>query len=106
MTDIPLLPNPIVIKRHYRWPGDYHYVDDYFASVEAESCANCGRRGEDSSMPSVGCPVAAKAITAYKTADTDTPTEMTEWEEIEPGRIRCRAWTDRPPLDGQEALPS
>ena len=105
MTDIPLLPTPLVIKRHYRWLGDYHYVDDYFASVEAESCGTCGRRGVVPSMPSIGCPIATKALAAFETADTDTPTAMAEWEEVEPGRIRCRAWTDRPPLEGQEMLP-
>lgn len=104
MTDIPLLPTPLVIQRHYRWPGDYHYVEDYLVAVETESCHNCDR-GSGGDLPSIGCPIADKALDAYQTADTASPTAMPEWYEVEPGRrIRCKAWTDRAPLPGQQEL--
>ena len=49
--------------------------------------------------------IADKAFDAYSTADTDSPTAMPEWYEVEPGRrIRCKAWTDRAPLPGQQEL--
>ena len=41
MTDIPLLPTPLVIQRHYRWPGDYHYIEDYLVAVDTALAGGC-----------------------------------------------------------------
>ena len=72
------------IERHYRFPGDYHYLDDFFSAVERESCGGCIYANTiDSVFPSVGCAVADRAL-MYET-------EIPEWEEREFGYITCSA---------------
>ena len=68
----------------------------------AESCSRGCTRATcpEPEYPSMGCPV----MTAIA-AQLPGVVEIEEWEEVWPGRIRCRLFLDEPRvLPGQETL--
>ena len=81
---------------------EYQCATDYILAVEAESCSRGCTRATcpEPEYPSMGCPV----VTPIFDADNGV-VDIEAWEEVRPGRIRCRLFLDEPRvLPGQEAL--